>query len=223
MWSLTHTDKNTWFFHFLYGPLVEGASLDAIAKAQDPSVSDAAEFWAKYSSADAFPPSINNTAPSWEQWKAVFTKADVDTDGCALYREFHPVVDAHWHIANVILDRINADSASLPTPATTHPKSSPTPLPKDECKVHYKFLWDSFNITGVDFDSNKFNGGDGLKKQILGCGALSDWKFTFDVDDPVYIWQATGRLPIGVQGCVEQAITSSGGPTVDQCGGCDNC
>ena len=203
----------------------DAAYRDLVAKTWDPNVSDFKQFEAKHNGTrPPMPPGVNS---AWEMWAAVaknVNDSDVDLEGLQRrFRVFHPKVVLHSHIKDVILDRLN-NATSAPVATTTKPGQTPlTPLPQDECKVQYKFFWDSFNITGIDFDSNKFDGGDGLKKQISGCGALTHWKFTSDINDPAYKWDATGRLPIGVQGCVERAITSAGGPTADQCGGCDGC
>lgn len=114
-----------------------------------------------------------------------------------------------------------SDTNAVPQPSRTAAAVSPrAPSPSTSCKVSYDVLIDSFDIKGVDFDSAKLGtNGSGLKTQIGGYGALTEWSFDDELDDPVYSWEVTGRLRIGNKACVQRAITSAGGPTGVSCGG----
>ena len=115
-------------------------------------------------------------------------------------------------------------SSTSGSPSSSSISSKPTSGPaaevaKDYCNTAYRLLLDTFSIKGVDFDESKFSNGDGLKKQIQGCGTLTDWNFNGTLNDPTFQWEATGHLPIWTQNCLERAITSAGGPASDQCSG----
>lgn len=112
---------------------------------------------------------------------------------------------------------------STPTPIPNQPTPTPAPPPPaaDQCGDWYKFFFDSFEIYGKNFDVAKFGAdGSGLKKQVGGCGAITDWKFENVTGDPHgYQWHATGRLPIGTKACVGRAVVSAGGASPDGCTG----
>lgn len=118
-------------------------------------------------------------------------------------------------------------SDPTPGPASPPPQSSAAPPPPpppapdaDSCDVSYKFLWDQFEVRGKNFDPAKFgNNGDGLQKQIKGCGDLSQFSFKTTPDDPTYQWYASGHLPIGTKACVGRAVVSAGGATDGNCHG----
>ncbi|KAI0197602.1 SGNH hydrolase-type esterase domain-containing protein [Astrocystis sublimbata] len=53
----------------------------------------------------------------------------------------------------------------------------------------YKFLFDSFESRGNNFVPAKFGAnGEGLKRQLKGCGALIKWKFEETPDDARFQW-----------------------------------
>ena len=116
-------------------------------------------------------------------------------------------------------------------PATTTlalppPPPPPTPSPPsagpdaDSCDVSYRFVLDSFEISGKNFDASKFGtDGSGLRTQIKGCGALTKWKFQMTPSSPIYQWHASGQLPIGVKNCVGNAVISAGGSSKGNCHG----
>ena len=92
------------------------------------------------------------------------------------------------------------------------------------CNASYKVVLDQFTVEGKAFPADKLdkNGvhGDGLKQQIRGCGALTDWNFQTLTDDPNGMeWKATGHLPIGTIACVGRAVESAGGNSKDKCTG----
>jgi hypothetical protein len=49
------------------------------------------------------------------------------------------------------------------------------------CNCAYKFLFDQFEVSGKNFPADKLNqdskAGEGLRKQLAGCGGLTDYKF----------------------------------------------
>ncbi|KAI1201549.1 hypothetical protein F5X97DRAFT_338488 [Nemania serpens] len=99
-----------------------------------------------------------------------------------------------------------------------------TPLSKQvnevSCGVSYKFLFDSFEIRGGNLPAEKFGAnGEGLKSQLSGCGAITNWKFEQTPDDVKFQWYASGHLPIGTKGCVGRALVSAGGSDSGNCHG----
>lgn len=117
--------------------------------------------------------------------------------------------------------------ASSPTTLAKSTTQAPTPSPtaaEVSCNRAYDFLFDQFTVSGKNFPADKLNlngvAGDGLKKQIKGCGALTDYKFQTLTNDPKGMqWKATGRLPIGVTACVGRAVQTVGGDSPDNCTG----
>lgn len=88
------------------------------------------------------------------------------------------------------------------------------------CDVSYKFFYDSFEVRGKNFPSAKLGtNGDGLKKELSGCGSLTKWKFEETPDDCCFQWYASGHLPIGTKSCVGRAVVSAGGSGKGNCHG----
>lgn len=88
------------------------------------------------------------------------------------------------------------------------------------CDVSYKFFYDAFEIRGKNWPSAKLGiNGQGLRDELLGCGALTKWKFELTPDDCCFQWYATGQLPIGTKACVGRAVESAGGSNKDNCHG----
>ena len=152
---------------------------------------------------------------------------NVPSNGWRL-RPFHPRTSGYTSIKNAITAQLKADglskaqsqSVSTIAPSQTPTTSSvPGPVVTDYCNTAHRIVFDEFDIKGVDFDESKFQGGDGLKTQISGCGKLTDWKFNGNLNDPTFKWEANGHLPIGTQDCVQSAITSAGGPDHEHCSG----
>ena len=115
---------------------------------------------------------------------------------------------------------VKRQACPKPTPVSTSLTPTPTGPDADSCDVSYKFFLDSFEVRGKNFDAAKFGtDGSGLKKQIEGCGALTDWNFKQTPSDPTYQWYASGHLPIGVKICVGNAVISAGGATIGNCHG----
>ena len=97
-----------------------------------------------------------------------------------------------------------------------------TPLSKQvnevTCDISYKFWWDAFEIRGKNVPSALMGAdGEGLRKELSGCGAMEEWKFEQTPDDCCYQWYASGRLPIGIKSCVGRAIQSAGGASNGGC------
>lgn len=97
-----------------------------------------------------------------------------------------------------------------------------TPLSKQvnevTCDISYKFWWDGFEVRGKNFPSALMGAnGEGLRKELSGCGAMEGWKFEQTPDDCCYQWYASGKLPIGIKGCVGRAIQSAGGASNGGC------
>ncbi|PQE17443.1 SGNH hydrolase- subgroup protein [Rutstroemia sp. NJR-2017a WRK4] len=84
------------------------------------------------------------------------------------------------------------------------------------CDVAYKFALDYFEIRGKNLPDAKFGAnGEGLKKQLSGCGAITKWNFEWTPNGVKFQWYAKGQLPIGTKACVGRALVFSGG-----CGNC---
>ncbi|CAG8972802.1 hypothetical protein HYALB_00007727 [Hymenoscyphus albidus] len=99
-----------------------------------------------------------------------------------------------------------------------------TPLSKQinevACDVSYKFLWDSFEIRGKNLPDAKFGAeGEGLKKQLDGCGEVTKYGFERTLKDGKFQWFANGRLPIGTKACVGRALKKAGGSGNGNCHG----
>ncbi|KAI0098282.1 SGNH hydrolase-type esterase domain-containing protein [Nemania sp. FL0031] len=99
-----------------------------------------------------------------------------------------------------------------------------TPLSKQanevSCSVAYKFFFDSFEVRGKNFVPAKFGkDGEGLKRELSGCGAITSWNFEATPNDARFQWYASGRLPIGTKACVGRALVSAGGSGPDNCHG----
>ncbi|KAI9786804.1 MAG: hypothetical protein M1835_002928 [Candelina submexicana] len=91
---------------------------------------------------------------------------------------------------------------------------------EDSCDVSYRFLFDKFEVRGKNFPDSKLGAnGDGLKGQIEGCGALTDWHFEWTPKDVMYQWFAYGNLPIGKRSCMERAVFSAEGSSAGHCHG----
>lgn len=99
-----------------------------------------------------------------------------------------------------------------------------TPLSKQvnevNCDVTYKFFFDGFEVRGKNWADAKLGAnGEGLREQLSGCGALTEWKFERTPDDCCFQWYASGQLPIGTKDCVGRAVQSAGGSNEGNCHG----
>jgi hypothetical protein len=91
---------------------------------------------------------------------------------------------------------------------------------KVNCDAEYKFFFDSFEIRGKNLPDALFGAeGEGLKKQLQGCGLLTGWNFERTPDDCCFQWYAAGNLPIGTRACIGRALMSAGGSSIDNCWG----
>ncbi|KAM3549525.1 hypothetical protein ARSEF4850_008805 [Beauveria asiatica] len=88
------------------------------------------------------------------------------------------------------------------------------------CDVTWEFIADEFEIRGKNVPDVKIGAnGEGLKKQIQGCGALTAWAFWSTPYDIKFQWYARGQLPIGAKNCVGNALVSAGGANHGHCHG----
>ena len=91
---------------------------------------------------------------------------------------------------------------------------------EDNCDVSYKFVYDGVEVRGKNWPDAKLGAnGEGLKQQLQGCGALTDWGFEWTPNDVKYQWYAHGHLPIGTKNCVGNAVESAGGSSKGNCHG----
>ncbi|KAL8817182.1 MAG: hypothetical protein Q9223_003937 [Gallowayella weberi] len=91
---------------------------------------------------------------------------------------------------------------------------------ENSCDVSYRVAEDKFEIRGKNFRDGKLGpNGEGLKKEIKGCGALTFWNFIWTPNDVKYQWYASGVLPIGTKSCVGSATQSAGGKEAGHCRG----
>lgn len=91
---------------------------------------------------------------------------------------------------------------------------------ENSCDVSYEFWEDLFEVRGKNFPDAKLGAdGEGLKKEIKGCGALTDWSFEWTPDDAKYQWYARGHLPIGTKSCMGRAVQTAGGASSGGCRG----
>ncbi|KAI9890971.1 MAG: hypothetical protein M1814_003472 [Vezdaea aestivalis] len=98
----------------------------------------------------------------------------------------------------------------------------PTAIKPDEnsCDVSYKLLLNEFEVRGKNFPDARLGAdGGGLKSQIQGCGALTEWHFEWTPKDVKYQWYAKGHLPIGTKACMGRAVLSAGGTSKGNCHG----
>ena len=91
---------------------------------------------------------------------------------------------------------------------------------EDSCDVSYRVVLDEFEVRGKNFlDAKLGANGEGLKDEIKGCGALTDWHFEWTPHDFKYQWYAKGHLPIGTKSCMGNAVQSAGGKSAGNCHG----
>jgi hypothetical protein len=95
-----------------------------------------------------------------------------------------------------------------------------TQIDADSCDVSYRLVLDKFDVRGKNFpDAELGIDGAGLKHQLDGCGAVTDWEFVLTPDDSVYQWYAHGNLPMGTKACIGRALKSAGGSSDGNCHG----
>ena len=91
---------------------------------------------------------------------------------------------------------------------------------ENSCDVTYLFLGNVFEIRGKNFPDGKLGAnGEGLKKEIKGCGVLTEWSFKWTPNDVMYQWYAKGTLPLGTKSCIGAATQSAGGKHAGGCKG----
>ncbi|KAL8693883.1 MAG: hypothetical protein Q9224_003670, partial [Gallowayella concinna] len=82
---------------------------------------------------------------------------------------------------------------------------------ENSCDITYQLVANLFEIRGKNFPDGKLGAnGEGLKKEIEGCGALTFWEFFWTPNDVKYQWFASGNLPFGTKSCVGSATQSAG-------------
>lgn len=99
-----------------------------------------------------------------------------------------------------------------------------TPLSKQinevSCDVSYKFWYDQVEIRGMNLPDAKLGAnGEGLRKELEECGAMSKWNFEQTPDDCCFQWYAMAHLNIGTKACVGRAVESAGGSSKGDCHG----
>lgn len=99
-----------------------------------------------------------------------------------------------------------------------------TPLSKQvnevNCDVSYKFWYNQVEIRGKNLPDAKLGAnGEGLRKEIDGCGAMTKWNFERTPDDCCFQWYAVAHLNIGTKNCVGRAVESAGGSGKGNCHG----
>ncbi|KAL8781768.1 MAG: hypothetical protein Q9213_005851 [Squamulea squamosa] len=91
---------------------------------------------------------------------------------------------------------------------------------ENSCDITYEITANFFEIRGKNFPDGKLGAkGEGLKKEINGCGALTFWEFDWTPNDVKYQWYASGYLPIGTKSCVGSATQTAGGKSAGHCKG----
>ena len=89
------------------------------------------------------------------------------------------------------------------------------------CDVSYKARgYNVFEVRGKNLpDALLGANGEGLLKELSGCGQVKEWNFEQTPDDCCYSWYALGKLPGGTKSCVGRAIKSAGGSSDGGCRG----
>lgn len=88
------------------------------------------------------------------------------------------------------------------------------------CDVSYRVVLDKFELRGKNLPDSKLGkDGEGLHKEVKGCGAITKWHFEWTPGDSKYEWYASGQLPIGTKACVGRALVSAGGSGKGGCSG----
>ncbi|KAI4255904.1 MAG: hypothetical protein L6R42_006500, partial [Xanthoria sp. 1 TBL-2021] len=91
---------------------------------------------------------------------------------------------------------------------------------ENSCDITYLFTENKFEVRGKNFPDGKLGAdGEGLKKEIKGCGPLTWWEFKWTPDDVKYQWYASGSLPVGSRSCVGAATQTAGGKDAGHCKG----
>ncbi|KAL8868610.1 MAG: hypothetical protein Q9174_004877 [Haloplaca sp. 1 TL-2023] len=93
-------------------------------------------------------------------------------------------------------------------------------IPDQSCDVSFKGVFDGFEIRGKWFPGELLGeDGSGLKSELEGCGAVTNWLFEWTPDDVEFEWFASGQLPFGTKNCVGKATMSAGGSGHGNCKG----
>lgn len=91
---------------------------------------------------------------------------------------------------------------------------------ENSCDITYLFTENKFEVRGKNFPDGKLGAdGEGSKKEIKGCGPLTEWKFKWTPDGVTYQWYATGQLPVGSRSCVGAVTQTAGGKDAGHCKG----
>jgi hypothetical protein len=86
------------------------------------------------------------------------------------------------------------------------------------CDISYKVGYNWIEVRGKNLPSALMGAnGEGLRKELSGCGGLTGWKFEQTPGDRYYQWYAVGALPFGKKSCVGRAIQSAGGSSNGGC------
>ncbi|GES64787.1 class V chitinase Chi100 [Aspergillus terreus] len=107
-------------------------------------------------------------------------------------------------------------TTTKPTTTTTTARP-PDPTPTADCMFWDTILFYTFEIYNID-DWAEQDGGDALRDEEEGCGAIAHWDWNDETDDTyAYVYFT---LPFFIkEGCVERVIVSAGGPKLSCKGG----
>ncbi|PPJ58619.1 hypothetical protein CBER1_03497 [Cercospora berteroae] len=107
-------------------------------------------------------------------------------------------------------DLISDIGNALPHESDTNPLLVSRAAGEVTCSASYKFFFEDFSIRGKNVPDSKLgDNGSNLRQQLIGCGALTKWKFEWTPNDGNHAWHATGRLPIGTKACVGRALNTA--------------
>jgi hypothetical protein len=89
------------------------------------------------------------------------------------------------------------------------------------CDVSWKsYAANGFEVRGKNLpDALLGANGEGLRKELSGCGELTKWNFERTPDNCCFQWYAAGDLPGGTKSCIGRAIRSAGGSSNGGCRG----
>ncbi|KAK3626520.1 hypothetical protein LTR56_018150 [Elasticomyces elasticus] len=126
---------------------------------------------------------------------------------------------------------ITVPSISSANPEPTHSVGQPIV----DCVQFSRFADNIFAIMGLDFEHDMLDGpqnahlsGKHLKREIDGCGVVSQWKIgpygkmvkedKYGNDGSEWEWLAKGALPkTAKHGCLERALIAAGAPPGTKC------
>ena len=88
------------------------------------------------------------------------------------------------------------------------------------CDASYKLALTFIEIPGKDWLSEELGeDGNGLKRELTGCGTLTEYYFEITPDDYCFQWYASGRIEIGTKSFIGRAVKAAGGADGGNCKG----